>query len=394
MYNIEKFCQYLYTSLYIPIYLYNNKEMIACFPTQEMNTYPPSSYLSTLLSTDNKVTYTMTRFYSYYGCIKIENSSYCIVIGPVNDFPYSDESLELMFKEFFVKKSKLEIFSEFFHKIPTQNLDILINTLLFINYVVNNTELTKKDSVHYISGQFDTAINKKCSEKCFSEKEEGILNNSYKTEHEWMKYIETGNINGIKNFAEYSLNSKISIFANNNLRQWKNTFIISVTLITRTSIKSGLIPSIAYQLSDIYIQQVEQLTDIDAIKSLLIQAQIDYTSRVANSIAPSTTDNILRRAIQYIRENTNKNLTVSDVANYIGFTRTSLSRKSKKELGIELSTYIRKCKMEEARDLLEFSNKSIGEISNYLCFSSQSHFQRSFKNHFGITPQVFRKSIY
>ena len=94
-----------------------------------------------------------------------------------------------------------------------------------------------------------------------------------------------------------------------------------------------------------------------------------------------------------MRKNTNQNITVSDVANHVGFSRSYLSRKFKKDIGFELSMFIKQCKLEEAKDILAYSNKSISEISNYLCFSSQSHFQRDFKNQFGITPQTYRKSI-
>ncbi|WP_375105406.1 helix-turn-helix domain-containing protein [Paenibacillus sp. RS8] len=41
---------------------------------------------------------------------------------------------------------------------------------------------------------------------------------------------------------------------------------------------------------------------------------------------------------------------------------------------------------------MAFSDKRISEISTYLCFSSQSHFQKSFKDKYGITPLMYRKS--
>jgi len=37
--------------------------------------------------------------------------------------------------------------------------------------------------------------------------------------------------------------------------------------------------------------------------------------------------------------------------------------------------------------------KEIGKISNFLYFSSQSHFQKAFNNQYGITPHLFRKSV-
>jgi AraC-like DNA-binding protein len=298
-----------------------------------------------------------------------------------------------MGNEFSIVKSDSERFSEFFHNIPTQNLDTFINTLLFINYTVNHTKLTRKEVEHARDNQVDKSIDQKYTEKSYEEKEEGLLNNSFEIERELIRFIETGNLDGLKRFSIRARSSKVGTIAHNNLRQWKNMFIVAVTLYSRAAMKGGLTPSIAYQLSNIYMQQVERLTDIDAVQSLLAQVQLDYTNRVANSIVPAKADNTLRQVIQYVRENTNRNITVAEIAYYVGFSRPSLSRKVKKELGFELSAFIRKCKLEEAKDLLAFSNKSISEISNYLCFSSQSHFQKSFKDQYGITPQAYRKSV-
>ncbi|WP_081674142.1 helix-turn-helix domain-containing protein [Butyrivibrio sp. VCD2006] len=48
--------------------------------------------------------------------------------------------------------------------------------------------------------------------------------------------------------------------------------------------------------------------------------------------------------------------------------------------------------MEEAKSLLHHSDRTISEISEYLCFSSQSYFQNVFKAKYGMTPKEFRQS--
>ncbi|MBD9017086.1 MAG: helix-turn-helix domain-containing protein [Coprococcus comes] len=50
-----------------------------------------------------------------------------------------------------------------------------------------------------------------------------------------------------------------------------------------------------------------------------------------------------------------------------------------------------RCKLEEGRRLLQFTNKPISTISTFLCFSSQSHFQTAFKKQFGVTPNEYRR---
>jgi AraC-like DNA-binding protein len=342
---------------------------------------------------DRTISFAMTKYHSSYGYVKVENSDYQIVIGPINDFPYTNEVLLGMSKEFSFGQIDYEMFSTFFHNIPTHNLYNFLNILLFINYNINNSELTMKDIIDYEGALIDSSINQKYSDETYEAKEEGVSQNNYSIESELLHYIETGNMKELQQFSERAKNTIVGIIANDSLRQLKNTFVVTATLASRAAMKGGLSPSIAYKLSDVYLKQVERLTDADTILSLTAQVLRDYTSRVANSIAPVVADNIIYQVIQYVRENTNQRLTVANIAEHVGFSRPYLSRKVKKELGFDLSQFIMRCKLEEGKDLLAFSDKSISQISNYLCFSSQGHFQRAFKGKYGMTPQFYRKSV-
>ena len=79
------------------------------------------------------------------------------------------------------------------------------------------------------------------------------------------------------------------------------------------------------------------------------------------------------------------------MADYVGFSKSYLSAYFKDTLGFKISDFILRCKLEEGRDLLRFTDKSITTISTYLCFSSQSHFQTAFKKQYGITPKEYRR---
>lgn len=56
-----------------------------------------------------------------------------------------------------------------------------------------------------------------------------------------------------------------------------------------------------------------------------------------------------------------------------------------------MSEFIMRCKLEEAKALLAYTDKPISEISSYLCFSSQAYFQNVFKKKYGITPNAYRR---
>ena len=99
----------------------------------------------------------------------------------------------------------------------------------------------------------------------------------------------------------------------------------------------------------------------------------------------------MQKAIRYIQQNVNQHLTVGDVADYVGFSKSYISAYFKETLGFSISAFILRCKLEEGRELLQYTDKSISTISEFLCFSSQSHFHTAFKKQFGMTPSEYRK---
>lgn len=389
--STEKYCQYLYKAISIPIYIYKDKNLISCFPQLEYNILPPSNYLNDLFQSRKVVSYVQTKFYSYFGAVKL-NNFISIIIGPVCDIPYTKPILTEARKSYDLDIKELETFSSFLYNIPNHNLYNFIHTLLLINYNLNRTKLTLEDILEEKGPHIENTIYKTYSKEIYNDKEEGILQNNYELENEFLHCIETGNLKKLDEISEKAKKTKVGIIAHDTLRQAKNTFIVNTTLVARAAIRGGMSPNIAYKLSDIYIKQAERLTDIDSIFLLIKQVQIDYTNRVANSILPVATDHILFKVIQYVHENTNKNITVKEIAEYVGFSRPYLSRKFKSELGFSLSDFIRRCKLEEAKYLLAYSDKSISDISNYLCFSSQSHFQKAFKDQYNVTPNIYRSS--
>ena len=51
-------------------------------------------------------------------------------------------------------------------------------------------------------------------------------------------------------------------------------------------------------------------------------------------------------------------------------------------------------KIEAAANMLQFSDYTSLEISNYLSFSSQSYFIKQFKKYIGITPKEYKNKFY
>lgn len=70
-----------------------------------------------------------------------------------------------------------------------------------------------------------------------------------------------------------------------------------------------------------------------------------------------------------------------------------LSSIFKQETGMNLNRFIKGYRMDKARELLEYSPKKISQIAREVGFSNNSYFCRSFREHFGMTPEACRKGL-
>ena len=156
------------------------------------------------------------------------------------------------------------------------------------------------------------------------------------------------------------------------------------------STEGGMDIEETYQLIDTYTQECEKLQSEDAVKNLQYNMTMDFANRVAMQKSPRTISADTKQCLQYITTHINQPIGVSDVVAHSSHSRSSLLRHFKEETGMSVNDYITLRRMKEAASLLRYTDKSLGEISSYLCFSSQSYFQNVFKKHYGITPLQYR----
>ena len=142
---------------------------------------------------------------------------------------------------------------------------------------------------------------------------------------------------------------------------------------------------------DYYIQECEQLRTIEKINQLQYVMLLDFCQRAGETRIPEGISPDVYQCMTYIRNHTNEPISVEAAAAHTGRSASYMMKHFKGELGIRMGAYIMRCKLEEAKSLLTYSEKSLAEISSYLCFSSQSYFQNVFKKQYGITPLQYRK---
>jgi AraC-like DNA-binding protein len=170
----------------------------------------------------------------------------------------------------------------------------------------------------------------------------------------------------------------------------KYHFVTLAAMITRVCMQYGLSHETAYNLSDIYIQKMDQCTNHKEIDTLRTDMIYEFADQMQNIKRQSIYSKHIVKCIDYIYDNLNSNLSINEIAEELELNPTYLSKLFSKETGMSLSAYIKEEKLRAAAYMLEYSSFSIGDISEYFCFSSQSHFTNAFQKQYNITPKKFR----
>lgn len=99
----------------------------------------------------------------------------------------------------------------------------------------------------------------------------------------------------------------------------------------------------------------------------------------------------VERAIDYIYENYSKNISVTDIAEYLGIDRTYLYRLFKEEYNMSPQKYLLNFRLKTAMNKLEGGNMSIAEIAYSCGFNDASAFCHQFKKVYKDTPLNYRR---
>jgi two-component system response regulator YesN len=103
-------------------------------------------------------------------------------------------------------------------------------------------------------------------------------------------------------------------------------------------------------------------------------------------------DEVTQKTIEYVYRNYHKDLSLSDIADYIGVNSSYLSRKFKKDCGKGIIEYLNTIRIEQAKLLMENGCKKVKEIALDVGFYNYNYFFKVFKDSQGMTPLEYEKS--
>lgn len=391
--DYSAFCEMFYAAHYLPIALYKDGCFVCASGFYDASD-PYLFALPKLLSMGSPAVYVSSDT-GYYGLVECGDGTHCFVLGPAYSTPVTDGFIRSYMNKNAIPPDRYGEIASYLGGIPQYTYNRFLNLLLYLHYTMTGQKLEITQAFDLSCTAYQPIVGQQHSETIYQNRESGIQHGTYHFELQMLELIKNGEPEKLNQFLIASANtpnSREGKLAEHPLRQAKNLFIGLITVVGKfAAIPGGMDIEQTYQLIDTYIQECEKLQTEDAVKNMQYNMPLDFAQRVARQKLPAGISKEVYTCMQFIAAHINEPICIADVVSCSGKSRAYLFKKFQQELGMSIGAYITHCRLREAESLLRYTDKSLGEISSYLCFSSQSHFQNLFKKHHRITPMEYRK---
>lgn len=115
------------------------------------------------------------------------------------------------------------------------------------------------------------------------------------------------------------------------------------------------------------------------------------TTGVADGASSDLPAYRLRRVTQYIQENPQQKLRLAELSALVHMSPYHFARLFKRSTGVSPHRFVVRCRIDQARTLLEARTAPIAEISRLVGFRTPSHFTTTFRRITGTTPSAYRR---
>jgi LacI family transcriptional regulator len=124
---------------------------------------------------------------------------------------------------------------------------------------------------------------------------------------------------------------------------------------------------------------------------LAVESYREFMPEAQAMNTPAVSDSLVAKAVDFIKNNANKQIQVSDVVESVSVSRRKLERRFKKYLNHSIHQEIKLAKVRLITKMLLETSDTISEIAAKLGFVDVNHIARYFRDVEGISPVDYRK---
>ncbi|WP_163192952.1 response regulator transcription factor [Clostridium thermarum] len=125
------------------------------------------------------------------------------------------------------------------------------------------------------------------------------------------------------------------------------------------------------------------------------QELMDYieelVSSISGKICNTSSDNVVRRVINYMEKNYNKPLRLEALAELFNYNSAYLGKIFRSYTGENFNSYLDRIRIDNAKELLTQKDLKIYEVSERVGFKNKDYFFSKFKKYVGVSPKEYKR---
>ena len=145
-----------------------------------------------------------------------------------------------------------------------------------------------------------------------------------------------------------------------------------------------------YSGRDSYLPEIMGMNSAEEIREWFISKLTGACNDVVSKREERSND-IIRDAMEYIRNNYSREISLDDVSRQVNISPYYFSKIFKEESGLNFIEYLTNIRIDKAKELLSETDMSIKEVCATCGYTDPNYFSRSFKKNVGVTPTEYKE---
>lgn len=216
-----------------------------------------------------------------------------------------------------------------------------------------------------------------------------VLEERYKIEDQLLDAVAHGNTAKALTYVDPISTAHFPARGGDEKRTFKNLMLSFNTLLRRKAYESGVHPFYIDAVSSNFARMIEQSVDPSQTRDIIPYMIRSYCNLVEKHSMASYSKPV-QQVLVTIDASLTADLSLKRFANNLFLNPSYLSSLFKKEVGMTLTDYVNKSRIEYAKKLLKSTTLSIQEIAIQSGIPDIHYFTRLFRRELGISPREWR----
>jgi two-component system response regulator YesN len=313
--------------------------------------------------------------------------------GPVQMIEPEEFLIEDILKKNGIKKEHIRLVKDSINNIKvvkTEIVNSLSDTLFMVSSFLSDANFSKyaqKQEYHELHANISEYIHNIKSGDGASNK---INSYPIEKERELLRLISIGDKSGSQKILN-EIFGHIFFTAGGEFEIIKARILELIVLLSRAALEGGADVEQIFGLNFKYLNEIHDFHTVLDLTYWLSKIMMRFTDYVFNLAGVKHVD-IIYRAIDYIKKNYMKKITLEDVASNVYLSPAYFSKVFKRETNITFNNYLNRIRIEMSKSLLSDDSIPLAEVSYLVGYEEQSYFSKVFKKIEGVAPGSYRKA--